>query len=75
MKPYEVSNKLAEEMGGEPASITFNQETREELRVAYNEAVDNGRDSFTLNGREFVTGYAKYLLEYLDMTLGENNVA
>lgn len=37
------------------------------LRRAYIRARDNNADTFTLDGNEFVTGYAKYLLQYFEM--------
>lgn len=38
----------------------------EELRSAYEKARTCNRESFKLDGKEFFTDYAKYLLEYLD---------
>ena len=35
------------------------------LRHAYTQAVKAGQEQFTFEGNEYVTGYAKYLLEYL----------
>lgn len=36
-----------------------------ELLDEYHRAAQKGQEQFTWNGHEFVTGYAKYLLEYL----------
>lgn len=36
-----------------------------ELRRAYNRAVKQGKEQFTYKDHDFVTSYAKYLLEYL----------
>jgi uncharacterized protein YpiB (UPF0302 family) len=36
-----------------------------QLKREYELAVKEGRDGFILNGHQFFTGYAKYLLEYL----------
>jgi hypothetical protein len=41
----------------------------EELRKAYNKAVEEKQDQFTFNDLEFVTMYVKYLLEYIDSQL------
>lgn len=37
--------------------------------MAYEEAVAKEQDQFVWHGHTFVTGYAKYLLEYLDMVI------
>ena len=38
----------------------------EKLREAYNKAKNENKQVFTLDQHEFVTDYAKYLLEYID---------
>jgi len=38
----------------------------EELRKAYQDAVDAGKEEFTWRAMPFNTKYAKYLLEYID---------
>lgn len=43
---------------------------RDRFRKAYNQAVKENKDSFTFDGNEFVTNYAKYLLQYLDQEMG-----
>ena len=45
---------------GRPATV-------KDLRKAYENAVREGKDTFSINGYDFVTGYAKYLLQYLEM--------
>lgn len=35
------------------------------LKAAYNKAVADKADQFTFDGKEMLTSYAKYLLEYL----------
>jgi hypothetical protein len=50
-------------------AVEFTPRKREQLRAAYNEARDAGEDVFVFEGREYVTDYAKYLLEYLDIQL------
>lgn len=50
--------------------IVFDIPKRDRLRKAYSDAVEQKLDQFTFEGHEYVTGYAKYLLEYLDMQFG-----
>lgn len=47
-------------------AIEFDREKIEILRTAYDEAVRTQAEVFEVEGMQFVTGYAKYLLEYLD---------
>lgn len=54
-------------------TIAFTAGKRERLRKAYNVAVNDDADVFVFEDREYVTGYAKYLLEYLDLTLPRVN--
>ncbi|MDD5515680.1 MAG: hypothetical protein PHX71_10115 [Synergistales bacterium] len=46
---------------------TTKPSTIADLRRRYNEAVERGEESFTIEGLEFLTSYAKYVLQYLDM--------
>lgn len=39
--------------------------TVDELEAAYKKAVEENKESFFIRDQEFVTNYAKYLLEYL----------
>ena len=43
------------------------------LRRAHSAAVKAGLDVFKYQGRDMVTQYAKYLLEYLESQLGKKN--
>ena len=43
-------------------SITFS-----DLKEAYANASTKGADQFTLDNKEYATGYAKYLIQYLEM--------
>lgn len=45
--------------------IEFDRTKYNRLQKAYERAVVQGLDVFTFEGKEFVTSYAKYLLEYL----------
>jgi len=47
-------------------TITWTPEKLQKLKVAYNEAEKGKKLSFTFAGAEFVTGYAKYLIEHLE---------
>jgi len=38
-----------------------------DLRNAYRKAVKHQKDTFKVDDYEFVTGFAKYLIEYLEM--------
>jgi len=68
-----VSNKLAEDLGGKPASVSFTPESREELRQLYDAAVSDNKESFMFQDNEVLVGYAKYLLQYLDMVMEPHN--
>jgi hypothetical protein len=58
--------------GVKKSSINFDATNKEELRRAYQEAVSAGEESFYFDGSEILVSYAKYLLEYLDMTIKSN---
>lgn len=46
--------------------MEFNENDIKALRKAYDAAVKNELDEFEFQGNTLVTGYAKYLLEYLE---------
>jgi hypothetical protein len=46
--------------------VNFSPKKRDALRKKYDQAVEDGKDHFMLDDDKFVTGYAKYLLQYLD---------
>jgi hypothetical protein len=46
--------------------ITFTPEKLQLFKAAYQLAVDAHVDTFRFDDKEFVVGYAKYLIEYLD---------
>jgi hypothetical protein len=46
--------------------ITFTDGKISELRLKYNEAVQNGEKQFVFDNHDLLTAYAKYLLEYLE---------
>jgi hypothetical protein len=39
------------------------------LRIHHESALHEGKETFTFEGHQYVTGFTKYLLEYLDMEL------
>ena len=41
--------------------------TLKDLKRAYRKAVKQNADTFKIEKYEFVTGFAKYLIEYLEM--------
>ena len=50
-------------------TITWDTRKRNQLRKLYDQAVETGADTVTIDGHELVTSYAKYLLMYLDERL------
>ena len=46
--------------------VEFDRKKYNKLRMAYNQALAKEKDEFKFQGLEYVTPYAKYLLEYLD---------
>lgn len=49
--------------------VTFDRELLEEFKISYNKALKQSQDTFVFYDNEFVIGYAKYLIEYLDPLL------
>ena len=49
--------------------LIFTPEVLEDLRREYKLACELEQDTFTFAGRELATGYAKYLIIYLEQTL------
>jgi hypothetical protein len=47
--------------------VSFTAKSREQFREAYEQAKKNNDEQFVFLGNTFVTNYAKYVLEYLDM--------
>jgi hypothetical protein len=45
--------------------ITFTPALFKKLKSAYNKAVKENKDSFVFEGDEWLTSYAKYVIEYL----------
>jgi hypothetical protein len=47
-------------------TVAFTVESLGEFKKAYNKAVSDGVETFWFEGNEYVPGYAKYLIEYLE---------
>jgi hypothetical protein len=47
------------------STISWTREKLKRLVAAHAEAVRTSKTEFTFEGNEFVTSYAKYLIEYL----------
>ena len=45
----------------------------ERFKVAHRAAVNTQAETFIFDGHEFVVGYAKYLIEYLNLMFREGN--
>lgn len=48
-------------------TINWTREKLKELKAAYANALKHGASDFYLGDDQFVTAYAKYLIEYLDL--------
>ena len=46
----------------------------ERFKVAHQAALSMKADTFVFDGHEFVVGYARYLIEYLNEILHEENI-
>lgn len=55
-------------MADEPKAkmVEFTAEKLARLKMAYKKAVADKVEAFTFEGDEWVVGYAKYAIEYLD---------
>lgn len=47
-------------------TMTFTPDRLEELRMAYNQAIEAGQSMFVFDGHELLVTYASYLIEHLD---------
>ena len=50
--------------------VSISREDLKELKRLYKECKS---ETFMFKGREFLKGYAKYMIEYLDNRFGEKN--
>ena len=51
---------------GPPRTIRFTPEKLTAYRAAYQKAVDEGAEEFMFEDHEWLTSYAKYMIEYLE---------
>lgn len=59
-------------MSDEPrVTITWTRAKRDKLRAAYKRARKDDLDTIMFEGHLLVVGYAKYLLEFLDMQFAD----
>lgn len=45
--------------------IEFDLKKYNQMKTAYNQALADGHDAFVFEGHDFLTAYAKYMLEYI----------
>ena len=45
--------------------MNINQQTYDQLKKSYKQAIKNNKDHFVFEGADILTSYAKYLIEYL----------
>ena len=57
--------------GPNQLTITFDKDKTKRLHAAYDQAVATQAEIIEFDGLQMVTGYAKYLLEYLDNRLAQ----
>jgi hypothetical protein len=60
------------EYPNEGKHLIIDQEVSDKLRAAYNQAMADKCDAFLFQGHQFLTSYAKYMLEYIDGRLGND---
>lgn len=53
---------------------THTRQTLNALKTAYNEAKETNAETFKHNKAEYVTAYAKYLIEYIETMLTESEI-
>ena len=46
--------------------MTFNEERLDNLKIAYDRAVDADKEDFWFEDAHFLVTYAKYVIEYLE---------
>ncbi len=49
--------------------ISFDRDKFNRLQITYDQAVAEGQKLLTFEGYDYVTNYAKYVLQYLDRNL------
>ena len=54
-------------------TINFTYDKYERFEKAYNKALEDNKTDFFFEGHQFLTSYAKYLLEYLNNKQNDKN--
>lgn len=49
--------------------MIFTETTYRQFKKRYEQARNNNEESFMFKGHEFLTNYAKYLLEYIKLSI------
>lgn len=49
-------------------TIHFTQDKYDRFIKEYNKAIEDNKNDFLFEGHQFLTSYAKYLIEYYDKT-------
>jgi hypothetical protein len=55
----------------ESDTITVSEADLKTLKMDYRKALDSGAESFRFKGKEVLTSYAKYMIEYLEGEFGK----
>lgn len=55
-------------------NITFTQESFKAFKAEYEKHKDNQESVFQFEGKSFVVGFAKYLIEYVEMQIASEDV-
>jgi len=50
----------------EETMIEFDKARLKRLKTAYNDTIEQKKESFIFEGRELLVSYAKYMIEYLE---------
>lgn len=56
-------------MSDEPKTVSFDRPKLERLKKRFNRAVEVGETQFEFEGGDYLTSYAKYMIEYLERQL------
>jgi hypothetical protein len=56
-------------MSEELPQVEWTRDKLKRFKKAYQRATQDGREVFEFEGHEFIPGYAKYLIEYLEGVL------
>lgn len=52
-------------------NVTFTYTKAQRLKRAYQDALSHNQTRFTFEGRDYLTDYVRYLLEYLEGEFGK----